>query len=218
MACLSSAGSVRAVRRSPLLVAVSRGCALFGPEASPTRLRNDCDNPGAKLAMAMPATSATMERGRRPIMPWRSAASPDWKRFPPYASVEPGSLKIFRDGLEFVYHRPRRVAPAVCRCVEAVIDVIVNQRLLAPPDGFLNGVELLSQIEARSALLDHGNDAPQMALRAPQPLHDLRVALVNESIHAGIISPRMGSIKPRPRRPLPAECRGGMDRLPTGRS
>ncbi len=129
-------------------------------------------------------------------MPWRSAASPDWKRFPPYASVEPGSLKIFRDGLEFAYDCPRRVAPAVCRCVEAVIDVIVNQRLFGLPDGFLNGVELLSQIEARSALLDHGNDAPQMALRASQPLHDLRVALVNESIlHPNIVSPGIGYLK-----------------------
>jgi len=89
-----------------------------------------------------------------------------------------------------------------------VIDVIMNQRFFCLPNGLLNGVELLSQVEARSTFLDHGNDAPQMALRAPQPLHDLRVTPVNDSIHAGIISPRMGSIKPRPRRPLPAECRG----------
>ena len=115
-------------------------------------------------------------------MPWRSAASPDWKRFPPYASVEPGSLKIFRDGLEFAYDRARRTAPAVCSCIEAVIDVIMNQRLFGLPDGLLNGMELLSQVEARSALLNHRDDAPEMPLRASQPLHDLGVAVVKVSI------------------------------------
>ena len=130
---------------------------------------------------------------------WRSGSTTRLAAHPTYASIKPGSLKVFGDGLEFVYDRACRTAAAVCRCVEAVIDVIVNQRLFCLPDGLLDGVELLSQVEARSPLLDHGNDAPQMPLRPSQPLRDLRVALVNDSIlHSGsIISPRIGYLKAR---------------------
>ncbi len=110
---------------------------------------------------------------------------------------QPGSLKVFGDGLELAYDRACRTAPAVCRCVEAVIDVIVNQRFFCLPDGLLNGVQLLSQVEARPSLLDHGNDAPQVALRASQTLYDLRVALVKETLfHPNIVSSGIGSRKP----------------------
>jgi hypothetical protein len=40
---------------------------------------------------------------------------------------------------------------------KAIVDVVVNQGFLGLCDSFLNGVELLGDVEARTALLDHGD-------------------------------------------------------------
>src|SRR6266536_4111835 len=71
MLSLSSVGSVRGARCSVLIVAIPCDCAPPGAGASPTRLRNDCDNPGAKLAMVTPAMSARIESGRRSYLALR---------------------------------------------------------------------------------------------------------------------------------------------------
>jgi len=39
-------------------------------------LRNDCDNPGTKLATATPAANATMESVTRPIIPRLASTRP----------------------------------------------------------------------------------------------------------------------------------------------
>jgi hypothetical protein len=46
-------------------------------------------------------------------------------------------------------------------------------------DGLLNRMQLLGDVEARPLLFDHVDDAAQTALRAAQPLDDLRMALVD---------------------------------------
>src|SRR6266516_6999942 len=144
MLCLSSAGSVGGARCSVLIVAIPCDCAPPGGGVSPTRLRNDCDNPGAKLAMATPAMSARTERGRRPIMRGAPAHHPLGSTSP-LRVHQPGSLKVFGDGLELAYDRACRTAPAVCRCVEAVIDVIVNQRFFASPTAFSTACSCLAR-------------------------------------------------------------------------
>jgi hypothetical protein len=60
-----------------------------------------------------------------------------------------------------------------------MIDMVVDQRLLGFPNGLFHGVKLLSNIEARPALPDHRNDPTEMSLGPFQPLHDVRVGLMN---------------------------------------
>ena len=99
-----------------------------------------------------------------------------------FALFKPGRLKVFRDGLEFADDRTRRSAPPVGCLIEAVIEVIVDQRLFRLANRLFDRVELLRQIDARPTLIDHGNDASQVTLGALQPLDDLRLALMNEGL------------------------------------
>jgi hypothetical protein len=99
-----------------------------------------------------------------------------------FALFKPGRLKVFGDGLEFADDRTRRSAPPVGCLIETVIEVIVDQRLFRLANRLFDRVELLRQIDARPTLIDHGNDASQVTLGALQPLDDLRVALMNESL------------------------------------
>src|SRR5262249_24123737 len=87
-------------------------------------------------------------------------------------------LKVFRYRLEFADDRTRR-SPSVRSGVETVIEVIVNQRLFCLVHGLLDRMELLGQIEARPTLLDHRDDATQVALGSPQALDDVPMALMN---------------------------------------
>ena len=64
------------------------------------------------------------------------------------------------------------------RQLQAVVDVIVDQRPLGVDDRLLNRVQLLSQVHAGPALLDHLHDAAQMAFRPLEPIDDLRVGRV----------------------------------------
>jgi hypothetical protein len=88
-------------------------------------------------------------------------------------------------------HDTTRLAPPIGRGIEAMIDVVVDQGFLGLANGLLDGVELLGDIETGSSLLDHRNDAPQVSFRPLQPLHDIRVALMNVCIlHALSYPPR----------------------------
>jgi len=71
-----------------------------------------------------------------------------------------------------------------------VIDVIVNQRLFCLTNGLLDGMELLRQVDARPTLFDHVDDAPQVSRGSPQPLDDLRVALMKDGTLHGTICER----------------------------
>ena len=59
-----------------------------------------------------------------------------------------------------------------------MIDVIVDQRSFGFPDGFFDGMKLLGQIDARSALTEHLDDAAQMAFGPLQSLDDIRVRIM----------------------------------------
>jgi hypothetical protein len=60
-----------------------------------------------------------------------------------------------------------RVLPCpLARGVEAMIDVVVDQRLLGLANRLLDGVKLLGDIETGPSFLDHADDAAEMSLRA----------------------------------------------------
>jgi hypothetical protein len=68
------------------------------------------------------------------------------------------SLKVFADGLEFLqWLVPVANVRSDGMLFKAIVDVVVNQGFLGLCDSFLNGVELLGDVEARTALLDHGD-------------------------------------------------------------
>lgn len=72
--------------------------------------------------------------------------------------------------------------------------MIVNKRLLRLADGAFDGVQLLRQIEAGAAFLDHDNDLVQMATGAAQALEDVRVRLVARVTHFTIVSSWIGYV------------------------
>jgi hypothetical protein len=48
--------------------------------------------------------------------------------------------------------------------IQTVIDVVMNQGLLGLAHSFLDRVQLLGNVEARSSVFDHPDDGPQVTL------------------------------------------------------
>ena len=57
--------------------------------------------------------------------------------------------------------------------LETVIDVVVNQCFLCVGNGLLNRMQLLREIEAFSARLDHLNDGSKVTFSATKPLDQI---------------------------------------------
>ena len=66
---------------------------------------------------------------------------------------------------------------------KAVIDMIVDERTFRARDSILDCLKLLRNIDAWSLIVDHANDAAQMAGSAVQPLDDVRVTGVSVMSH-----------------------------------
>jgi hypothetical protein len=112
------------------------------------------------------------------------------------------------------------VRPVAHGVVETMIDVIVHQGLLGAGDGTFDGLQLLRDIEAAAAFLEHADNA---ACRWPfgsfEALDDFRMRGVR-SHHVRILSSRTGYGKPLGGEPLPdqiqprASAVGRMARCP----
>ena len=63
--------------------------------------------------------------------------------------------------------------------IKAMIHVVVDQRLLGVTKGAFHRLQLLSDIQTRPPLLDHGNDRAQMPVGALQPGYDLGVTCMS---------------------------------------
>jgi hypothetical protein len=59
-----------------------------------------------------------------------------------------------------------------------MVDVVVHQGPFGLRNGFLDGVELLSNVEARPALLDHADGRAKVTFHALEPPDDVGMALV----------------------------------------
>ena len=68
---------------------------------------------------------------------------------------------------------------------KAMIEVVLDQRLLGLSDRLLDRVKLLGEVKAWAPGLDHLDDLAQMALRPLQALGDLGMALVEMAIGHG---------------------------------
>lgn len=65
------------------------------------------------------------------------------------------------------------------RLLQAVLDMVVDQRLLGLRNGLLDRVQLLCDVEARPLRFDHIDDAAQVTFDARQALDGLVMALVD---------------------------------------
>ena len=72
-----------------------------------------------------------------------------------------------------------------------MVDMIVDQRALGAGNGVLNCLELLRDIDAWPALLDHCGDTAQMTVRAIEALDDRGMAGVSIMGHATLSHDRV---------------------------
>ena len=63
--------------------------------------------------------------------------------------------------------------------LEAMIDVIVNERLLCRVHRFFNGMQLLSDVQAGAVRSHHLHDVAQVAFCSLESFHNLGVRLMN---------------------------------------
>ena len=91
--------------------------------------------------------------------------------------------EVLGDGLELFDRRLWRPLLVLDGVRQAVIDVVVDQRLLGGRDRPFHGVELLDDVHAGTPGFHHPDDIAQMTLSALQPLDDVGVRLVNDMCH-----------------------------------
>ena len=88
----------------------------------------------------------------------------------------------------------RNITITTAKSATYLENVGLNQRLLGLADGLFDRVNLLGDIKAGSARLNHFDDPLEMAVGALQALDDFRVRFMDVWIlaHANILSPRRG--------------------------
>jgi hypothetical protein len=83
------------------------------------------------------------------------------------------ALQISGYCLEFANRLSGRLIPLADRLFKAVIDVIVDKRCFRVADCAFDCLELLRNVDARTAFLDHCNDAFQVSLRTTKAFDDV---------------------------------------------
>lgn len=103
-------------------------------------------------------------------------------------------LQVLRDRPEGIDRFPLLPPEGPDRVLQAVVKVVLDQGALCIGDRLLDGMELLGDIEARFAVLDHGDHASKMSLGPLEPLDDFRVGFVSIFMinHYSLLSPWRG--------------------------
>jgi hypothetical protein len=99
----------------------------------------------------------------------------------PFVS-ESRALEVAGDLAELVDGSAVRWRQRADRIFQAMIEMIVDQRLLGLSDRLFHGMQLLGDIEAGLAALYHDDDRAQMAVGALQALDDLGMRFVDVSM------------------------------------
>ena len=88
--------------------------------------------------------------------------------------------QVLCDGPELSQSGVSLAARGFERLIQAVIDVVMDQRLLGIHDRAFDRLQLLGDLDAGATLLDHPDDRLQMSVRPLEPLDDLwMIALVH---------------------------------------
>jgi hypothetical protein len=92
-----------------------------------------------------------------------------------YVSGAPcqGGSEVLGDLLELLDHRLSFASGRFHRLLQAMVDVVADERLLRLAHGALDGVKLLGEVEAGASGLDHLDDPAQVVVGALQALDDL---------------------------------------------
>lgn len=96
---------------------------------------------------------------------------------------KPRASEVFRDCLEFFDWYPRRGRGRTDRALQAVVEMIVDQRLLGGLDRLLDRLELLGDLQAVAPFFQHPDDAAEMPLRVAKALDDRGVRGMNGVTH-----------------------------------
>lgn len=74
-----------------------------------------------------------------------------------------------------------------------MIDMVMDQRSFGFADGFLDGMKLLSEIEARPAFIEHLDDTTEVTFGPLKSLDDIWVGVMRVVVcHAGCYIPPGG--------------------------
>jgi hypothetical protein len=80
--------------------------------------------------------------------------------------------------LELFQRCPLTIGERPDGVLQAMVDMILNQRALGLAYSLFNGVQLLGNIHAGSLVFDHADNAAQVTLSTLQPFDDFRMTLV----------------------------------------
>src|ERR1700722_1564686 len=83
------------------------------------------------------------------------------------------ALEILRDSLKLFDQVPELARQRLGSLFHAVVNMVLDEFFLRVGDGFLDGVQLLRQVHAGTARLQHVDHGREVALRAFQPCADL---------------------------------------------
>ncbi|CAK7262250.1 protein of unknown function (plasmid) [Shinella sp. WSC3-e] len=100
--------------------------------------------------------------------------------------------EIFGDRLELGHGASLVGGQGADHILEAMVEMVLDQRALGIGDRLFDGMKLLCEIEAGAPVLDHRDDALQMSLGPLQPLDDLGMGLVPVLAHMHNLSPWIG--------------------------
>lgn len=104
--------------------------------------------------------------------------------------IRHGISQVLAQRFELSQRRARGLGVAANPVRQTMVDVIMDEFALGIADSMLDGMQLLSELDARSLLLQHGNDGAQMPLGTLQTFNDVGVTMV---AHPDIISWGIGS-------------------------
>src|SRR5262245_2357484 len=90
------------------------------------------------------------------------------------------ALQVARDRLELLDGRPLLPTDLADRRLQAVIDMVVDERPLRFRDGLLDGVQLLRELHTGSPAFDHRDRAAQVPFGAPEPPDDFWMGLMED--------------------------------------
>lgn len=91
--------------------------------------------------------------------------------------------QIFGDFLEFVDSPSPLLAERRHRVLQAMIEMVGDQRFLSLANRFLDRMKLLGNVDTGTAGLDHLDDGAQMTFAALQPLDDFRMRGVKMGLY-----------------------------------
>jgi hypothetical protein len=90
--------------------------------------------------------------------------------------------EVLGDFLELFHRAPLLARQRSDGVFQAMVDVVLDERLLGLTDRLLDGVELLGNVEARPSRFDHVDHASKMPLGSLQPLYGVGMGLMENGL------------------------------------